>query len=339
MHANLRVNLLIYLTRACPLHPFMRRLLVILVLLLALLALPLLCRRPPEPVIYDIAVFNTVGQLTLWNVDQHTADCIAREVIAELQQLHNCLNLFDPASEVARLNQASPGEFFQCSDTLWKILKVAKEAHQLTDGTFDITVGPLMRLWGFHRKRDSLPTADEVSLTLEKVGFQKLRFEEETQSIAFSRAGMSLDFGGLAKGFALDIIRPLIEKQGCRSYMLNLGGNIYCSTEPPPRRQAFQIGIRDPADPNKIIRMLALRNRCISTSANYERALQIGERKIGHLLDPRTGYPVERSGSATIITACGAWSDAFSTAIFVGGPELAQQLSKQVPGTEFIFLP
>ena len=154
----------------------MRKLLTILILLLLLLALPLLRRRPPGPVVYDLAVFNTIGQLTLWDVSQNTADCIAREAIAELQQLHNCLNLFDPASEVARLNQTPPGEFFQCSDTLLQILLSAKEAHQLTGGTFDITVGPLMQLWGFHRKRDSLPTADEVSLTLQKVGFQKLHF-------------------------------------------------------------------------------------------------------------------------------------------------------------------
>ena len=318
----------------------MRRLLAILILLLLLLALPLLRRRPSEPAIYDLAVFNTIGQLTLWNIDQNTADSIAREVIAELQQLHNGLNLFDPASEVAHLNQTPPGELFQCSETLWQILMAAKEAHQLTAGAFDITVGPLMQLWGFHRKRDSLPTADEISRTLQKVGFDKLHFEEETQSIAFSQAGMSLDFGGLAKGFALDLIRPLIEKQGCRSYMLNLGGNIYCSAEPPPgRQQVFQIGIRDPADLNKIIRTLTLRDHCISTSANYERALQIGERKIGHLLDPRNGSPVERQGSVTVITTRGTWSDAFSTAIFVDGPELAQQLNKQVPGTEFIFLP
>jgi len=318
----------------------MRRLLAILILLLVLLALPLLRRRPPQPVVYDLAVFNTIGQLTLWNVERNTADSIAREVIANLQQLHNCLNLFDPASEVARLNQTPPGELFQCSETLWQILMAAKEAHQLSGGAFDITVGPLMRLWGFHRKRDSLPTADEIRQTLQAVGFDKLRFDEVAQSIAFRQAGMSLDFGGLAKGFALDFIRPLIEKRGCRSYMLNLGGNIYCSAEPPPRhQQAFQIGIRDPADPNKIIRSLALRDRCISTSANYERSLQIGEKKIGHLLDPHTGCPVERQGSVTVITTRGTWSDAFSTAVFVTGPELAQKLSRQIPGTEFIFLP
>ena len=318
----------------------MRRLLAILVLLLLLLALPLLRRRPPQPVVYDLAVFNTIGQLTLWNVERNTADSIAREVIANLQQLHNCLNLFDPASEVARLNQTPPGELFQCSETLWQILMTAKEAYQLTGGAFDITVGPLMQLWGFHRKRDSLPSAAEISLAQQRVGFGKLHFEEATQSISFRQAGMSLDFGGLAKGFALDRIRPLIEKQGCRSYMLNLGGNIYCSAEPPPgRRQAFQIGIRDPADPNQILRTLALRDRCISTSANYERALQIGEKKIGHLLDPRNGCPVERQGSVTVMTMRGAWSDAFSTAIFVDGPQLGQQLSKQVPGTECFFLP
>ncbi len=318
----------------------MRRLLAILVLLLALLALPLLRRLPPKPVVYDLAVFNTIGQLTLWNIDRQTADSIAREVIAELQKLHNSLNLFDPDSEVARLNQTPPEEFFQCSEALWQILMAAKEAHQLTSGTFDITVGPLMQLWGFHRKRNSLPTAEEISEALQKVGFNKLRFDEEKQSVSFRLAGMSLDFGGLAKGFALDFIRPLIERQGCISYMLNLGGNIYCSETPPPgRRQAFQIGIRDPADPNKIVRTLSLRNRCISTSANYERALQIGERKIGHLLDPRNGYPVERQGSVTVITTRGTWSDAFSTAFFVTGAELAQQLSKQIPGTEFIFLP
>ncbi|MFA6929362.1 MAG: FAD:protein FMN transferase [Lentisphaeria bacterium] len=318
----------------------MRRLLILLALLLALLALPLLLRRSSPPAVYDLAVFNTLGRLSLWNVDRRNADRIARDAIAELQNLHRILNLFDPESEVSRLNQTPPGEYFKCSEPLWQILLTAREAQQLTKGAFDITIGPLMRLWGFHRKRDSLPAPEEIQSVLANVGFDKLLFDEENQRVAFSRPGMSVDFGGLAKGFALDWIRPLIEKQGCYSYMLDLGGNIYCSAEPPSgRRQFFQIGIRDPADPDKILQTVALRDRYISTSANYERALFIGEKKIGHLLNPQTGYPVELRSSVTVITCRGSYSDVFSTAVFVAGEELARQLSKQIPGTEFIILP
>ncbi len=318
----------------------MRRVIVILVLLLLLLAAPLFWHRPAKAAVYDLAVFNTIGRLVIWELDRSSADNIARDVIANLQNLHNCLNIFASESEVSRLNRTPPFTSFHCSDTLWQVLLSAREAYQLTDGAFDISVGPLMQLWGFHRKRDSLPSAEEIEQALNSIGLDKLLFDEATQSVAFTQAGMSLDFGGLAKGFALDYIRPLVEKQGCQSYMLNLGGNIYCSEKPPPgQRQAFQIGIRDPADANKIVRTLALRGRFISTSANYERAVQIGEKKIGHLLDPRSGKPVQRQGSVTVLTSKGAWSDAFSTAVFVDDEKLAKKLAENMPDTEIIFLP
>lgn len=318
----------------------MRRVLFILVLLLLLLAAPLFWHRPAKAAVYELVVFNTIGRLVIWEDDRTSSNNIAREVIANLQHLHNCLNIFDPESEVSRLNQTPAQTSFHCSDTLWQVLLAAKEAHQLTGGAFDITVGPLMRLWGFHHKCDSLPSTEEIAQALDSVGLDKLLFDETTQSVTFTCDGMSLDFGGLAKGFALDYVLPLLEERGYQSYMLNLGGNIYCSKKPPPgQRQAFQIGIRDPADANKIIRTLALRGSFISTSANYERAVLIGEKKIGHLLDPYSGKPVQRQGSVTVVTSKGAWSDSFSTAVFVSGEQLAKKLAENLPDTEVIFLP
>ncbi|NLF92405.1 MAG: FAD:protein FMN transferase, partial [Oligosphaeraceae bacterium] len=249
---------------------------------LGLLLLPGFLIRPRYERNYQVAVFNTIGEIHLWGRNEQGCQDSARKVIAAWQKLHRTLNRFAPDSELSALNRTAPGEPFRCSESLWKILQNARELHTLTDGAFDVSISPLMRLWGFKQPNPQLPQEQDIAQALQLVGLNKLHFDDQERTVSFPLAGMALDFGGLAKGYALDQAREILEQDGQDCYMLNLGGNIYCSEKlPPGRKQPFQIGIRDPQDAGRILKVLTLRGQFVSTSANYERGIRVGEKKIG----------------------------------------------------------
>ncbi|NMA41885.1 MAG: FAD:protein FMN transferase [Oligosphaeraceae bacterium] len=316
----------------------MRDVLTVIFALLVILSFPLTLRHSAvKSIKYDFFVFNTVCELHFWHKDPLKIGGEVATAMTELQDLHNCLNIFDSDSELSQLNRSAAEQYFSCSERLWQCLLAAEEAYELSDGTFDVTVGPLMRLWGFGKKITETPTSEEVQACLNVVGFDKIKLDHEKRSLAFTVPGMALDLGGMAKGYALDQIKKRMESAGIDCYMLNFGGNIYCSKKAPPGRKYFSIGIRSPEESGKLHRTLRLRDRFVSTSANYERAIMVGEKKIGHLIDPKSGYPVAAAGAVTVVCSKGVYSDVFSTAAFVGGNELAERLSREMDNTEFIW--
>jgi len=306
-------------------------------ILLAILALHWLYRvRTAEPTSFvrEIAVFDTYARLTLWT-DQSTAEAAFSDCAGELARLHQVLNRFDPASEVSRLNAAADREPFACSPELWDVLLAAREAYRRTGGAFDISVGPLMALWGFHRKRDTLPTDADIAEALNRVGLGRVQFDDAAHTVRFPVERMSLDFGGLAKGYALDRMAAILKRHRIDRALVDLGGNVGCTSLPPPGRQSFVIGIRNPFDTAGMLGRIPVRGRAVSTSGNYERRTIIQGQEIGHIIDPRTGRPVSGPSGVTAVTPRGVDSDVFSTAVYVAGADLARRLVSEVPGTGF----
>jgi len=288
---------------------------------------------------YDFFVFNTICHAKIWASQAQTnkaADC-ERKIIARLQELHNAINAFDENSELSRLNHSNENVPFKCSDELWKIVVASREAWQLTDGAFDVTISPLMSVWGFHRKRNEMPSEEEIRQALSRIGFDRLMLDEKNQTVTFSVAGMALDFGGIAKGYALDNIKEILDAAGFDCYLLDFGGNLYV-TEYAQDGKVFELGVQHPRSKNKLLTRMKIRNSFIATSGNYERAGKIGEKRIGHIIDPTSGYPVERAESASVITTKGVYSDVLSTAMFVGGPALAEKIVAQLPDTSVVYL-
>lgn len=281
----------------------------------------------------EFPLFGTFCRLTFWG-DAAVVGATAEAVQQELQALHETLNVFDADSELARLNATAAAEPFVCSPRLWQALDAARQAYEDTDGAFDISVGPLMKLWGFHRKRETLPSAAAVSETLVLIGLGKVVFNDQAKSVSFPVAGMALDFGGIAKGYALEAAVAIARGAGIRSGLIDLGGNIYCFPVAPPGRRDYRIGIRNPWDDNGIIDTVPMLDRCIATSGNYENTRVLEGVTVHHIIDPRTGWPVPSVASVTVVSPRGTHSDVFSTAIFVRGQPLAEALCDRYPGTQ-----
>ena len=306
------------------------------ILLFLALYLPFCGKKKEYGKTYSFAVFNTGCTISLWGRDEQVLDNAFREVLGKLQALHNTINAYDKDSELSHLNEAACKEAFICSEGLWDIIAASRKAHLMTEGAFDPTVGVAMRLWGFHKKKETLPTEDEIASALGKVGLAKVQFDDASRSLRFPVDGMSLDFGGIAKGYAADLAKSILDKHGIEMYMIDLGGNLLLSEKVPNGKTAFSVSIRDPEAKDAVAKVLMLRGRAVATSGNYERSRVIQGRKVGHIMDPATCTPVQGFASVTAVTKRGIDSDVFSTAVFVRGRKLAEHLKNSAPGTEFV---
>ena len=290
-----------------------------------------------EPIVGELDVFDTFARCTLWT-DRKRADEFLTWCGQDLRTLHNTINTYDPDSELSRLNRTAATTPFACSERLWDILKAAREAYRETEGAFDISVGPLMALWGFHRKRDTLPSDADIEAARATIGLDRVVFDDTAKTVHFTVPGMSLDLGGIAKGYALDRLMHAAERYGVDRALIDLGGNIGCTMLPPPGRKQFFIGIRDPFHPGGMLGRMGIVHRSVATSGNYERRIVIQGKTIGHIIDPRTGRPVTGPAGVTAITPRGVDSDVFSTAVFVRGKPLAEKLCRRHPRTGFVLI-
>lgn len=288
-----------------------------------------------HPFFQRFQVFGTFGEIVLYH-KRPAAKKATEAALLELEDLHNRVNVYDPESELSRLNASAADAAFACSPALWDVLQAARRAYRTTDGAFDVTVGPLMHLWGFHAARGEWPSKDEIATARGLVGLEKVRFLDQERAVRFSVPGMRLDLGGIIKGYALDRVAEILRDHGLKAGMVNLGGNILALNTPGRGRLAYRIGIRNPQRPDEVLGQISLRKTCVATSGNYENYRRIGDRVVTHIVDPRTGHPVADRLAVTVVTPRGVDSDVFSTAAFVGGEELARRLASETANTRIL---
>jgi len=202
-----------------------------------------------------------------------------------------------------------------------------------TDGAFDPTVLPLLRAWGLQGGAPREPDAHELARTLAVTGARHVRVDTVAGTIGFAREGVALDLGGIAKGYALDVAQKAMLESGATAGVLDLGGNLLVFGH--GERQAAIVA---PDDPESVVGEIAVGNGAVATSGQYERFVEVAGRRRGHILDPRTGAPVAREGSVTVVAPTGLEADALSTALFVLGPDKAATLLARHPGASAVFV-
>ena len=317
-----------------------RRIAILAAVLLLCLAGGLLqrgCRKPAPKALwhtYRTFAFNTDCWIKLRDASEEGANATARECILLLASLHNDLNRFDAESAVSQFNRAPAHIPFPCNDNLWRAFMDAQRAYRETDGAFDVTIGPLMAYW--HDVAQGKREPDEAALQAARacVGFDKLSFNMAAHTVTKTAEGLQVDFGGLAKGIALDLASNLLKTNELDKFLLNFGGNIHLAL---PEGEADDVAVGDPREENRLIcNIKACNGRFVATSSDAHRALSPG--KVSHVIDPRTGQPAEALLSATAVTLDGASSDYLSTALFVGGEKLARHLIQTRPDDGFLLI-
>jgi thiamine biosynthesis lipoprotein len=277
--------------------------------------------------------FPVMGTMVEVNLYGRSADLDAAvdEVRTEFNKVHNICNVFDPNSELSRLNATAAERAVRTSPLLTEILQRSREAYERTDHAFDISVKPLMGLWGFHRKRNTMPSQPEISAALHQVGLNKVIFNDVEHSVKFTVPGMAFDLGGIAKGVALSRAVAVAKKHHINTGIINAGGNLYCLPELPDGRKFNVIGIRHPFDTDAIYGSVNVNGKAVSTSGGYEWFVTIAGQTYAHIMDPRTGMPANQIVAVTVVAADATIADYLSTAIFVGGASFLATVSKNFP--------
>ena len=286
----------------------------------------------------QFAIMGTAASFTFYCPDEAAFKKALEAGKREFEAVVKLANLRDKKSELSRLNKSAYDAPFPCSDAMWFILTRAEKAFFESDGGFDITVKPLMDLWGFYRKRRQLPTEKEITAAKAKVGFDKLKLDHSKRTVQFTIKGMALDLGGIAKGYALDRAAQAVVASGVDCGIIDLGGNLKLLPQTPPGQNFYTIGIKNPAKPDELLAQTVelSGDHAVSTSGAYERFVIIENRRYGHIIDPRTGFPA-LPNAVTVTTKSALDSDIFSTTAYLGGRKSADKLSKIYPGTKFYF--
>jgi FAD:protein FMN transferase len=259
---------------------------------------------------------------------------VRRAAIAEafgaISEVDRLMSNYRDDSELSHINRAAASGAVLVSDPMLSVLSAAQRVSAQSDGAFDVTVGPIVRLWGFHDKKPHLPTATELAAVRPLVDYRNLVVDPDQRSVRFARAGIELDLGGIAKGFAVEIAANVLRSRGLTGF-IDAGGNQYLLGTPPGKRM-WTVGIKDPDRPARLLGVVETGETSVSTSAQSANFVEVGGRKFGHVLDPRTLQPSDRAMSVTIFSRDGTMADAMSKAAFILGPAAGVTLVDRFPG-------
>jgi len=250
-------------------------------------------------------------------------------VFARIKRVESLLSKYDPASEISRLNREGKAKV---SCETFFIINKARDFWILSKGAFDVTVGPLLDIWGFTDKKYHVPEEAEIKKALGRVGFDKVLLNPAENTVEFKVPGMKIDLGGIAKGYALDCAVEKLRQAGIRDCLINAGGQIYCLGD--NSGSLWKIAVKDPRK-NNFDQYLRLKDCSVATSGDYEQYFTIDNRRFSHIFDPRTGRPVMTGiRSVTVVARDGLTADALSTAVFVLGKEKGKALISTFPGAQ-----
>ena len=279
-------------------------------------------RARRRPVHENTFVMGTKAWVTIAGMPKSDAERAADAAFRDMYRIESVMSNWRSTSEISRLNAGSNGVPFTVSRELYSIIDSSLFYSKATSGAFDVTVRPLVLLWGFEGGTAKLPTDEEVARARSLVGYQKVVLDSARSTVTLP-PGMQIDLAGVAKGYALDRCVAVIKKLGARNALVNLGGNIY-ALGAPPGEAGWTIGIRDPKGGLGTVGSLLLRDQAVATSGNYENFVELDGKRYGHLIDPRTGRPVSAVLSVTVVSPTGLSSDALSSSSSSGRTRLAR---------------
>ncbi len=274
------------------------------------------CRRAMA---CQFEIFLNAGQ---YDHDGPTA-LAALDLVDELEQQ---LSIYRESSEISSINRDAASRAVRVEPRLFDLLEQAIDLSRQTDGAFDMTTGPLARLWGFVKRAGAMPEGHALTAALDQVGSRHVELDPHDRTIRFARPGIEINLGSIGKGYALDRCAERFAAAGIDDVLLH-GGNSSVlargSCVEPGQLSGWTIGLRDPWRPQRRIGQFHLQNRALATSGSGSQFFLHEGRRYGHILDPRSGWPAQGVLSATVVAPTAAQADALSTALYVLGPERA----------------
>ncbi|MBX9791502.1 MAG: FAD:protein FMN transferase [Pirellulales bacterium] len=258
-------------------------------------------------------------KVTFYATDQAVANRAADEAYARIRELNACLSDYDPDSELSRLSKtAGSGRAISVSTDLWHVLAASQRLAAETAGAFDVTVGPMVRLWRRARRERELPTAERLAMARQAVGHRFIELDDVKRTATLTQPGMRLDLGGIAAGFAADEALAVLAEHGIGRALVDASGDIVAG-DPPPDEPGWKIGIAPQGEAGRPSRYVWLANRAISTSGDAYQFVEIGGIRYSHIVDSQTGLGLTASRAVVVVAPKCMMADSLATALCVLG--------------------
>lgn len=276
---------------------------------------------------------GTLFTISLYASNQVVAEAAAEAAFRRIDALEEIMSDYQADSELMRLCDQPFGKPVSISADLFDVLQRSERISQLSDGAFDVTVGPYVRLWRFARKRKVLPTTAEIEAARAAVGWQKLRLDAGKRTATLLVPNMRLDLGGIGKGYSADAAMRELKGRGIHRALVAASGDIALG-DPPPSQRGWKVGIATLGTrTNQLAQTVLLRNAGISTSGDSEQFIEIGGVRYSHIVNPATGLGMTNRIQATVIGADATTTDSFDTTLCLLGANRGLALVDSLPRT------
>ena len=262
---------------------------------------------------------------------------IVDAALDEVDRIDRLMSHYKADSELSRVNREAARGPVQIDPELFDLIADAMRYSRDSDGAFDITVGALMKAWGFFNDEGRVPADEALADARARVGARLVVLNAREKTIAFDRAGVELDLGGIAKGYAVDRVVQLLQRHNVAAALISAGGSTIYGLGAPPGRDAWTVDLEDPADSRKIAMTVRLNNRALSVAGTSGKSFEADGTMYSHIMDPRTGRPVQGMLSVAVLARTATAGDALDNAFFVLGREASRAYLSRLADVEAFF--
>ncbi len=295
-------------------------------------------KSPDELSVQSRNAMGTVFTIYLYARDGGQASASLEAAFEEIERLEEALSDYRATSELSRINRLAERQAVTTDPEVFALLQRSLAYSRRSAGAFDVTVGPLMRAWGFFRGEGRYPTDRELRRARESVGSEKVNLDPAARTVRFAAPGVELDLGAIGKGYAVDRAVKVLREAGVKAALVDAGSSTRYAINAPPGKSGWTVHVPMPADRSQTVSTVTLRNESLSTSGSYEKFFQLDGHRYCHVMDPRNGVPVQGVLQATLIAPDSTTTDALSNAMFVMGPEAGRKLLATVPGARGLWI-
>lgn len=312
-----------------------KNIIILIIMIIGIVSCTIGCSNK-EPITRDTYMMGTIIQLKVYGKNAKKA---IDEAIVKINEIENKMSVNIAASDINKINENAGIKETKVSEETFSVVKKAVEYSELTEGAFDPTIEPIVKLWGIGTERARVPANQEISKAVGLINYKDINLDNENLSIKINKKNQAIDLGGIAKGYAADEINKIFTQNNIKHAFVSLGGNVFVKGNKTDG-QKWNVGIQDPfKERNEYIGIVSVANKSIVTSGNYERYFIKDGIRYHHIFDPSTGYPSENGVvSVTIISDKSIDGDALSTSMYILGVEKGKKIIEKLDGIDAIFV-
>ena len=277
----------------------------------------------------SVDAMGSTYSVAVYGEDSQKLQVAVAQALEEARRLDQLLSNYRPESEWSQVNRLAADQPVPVSEELFRLLAACVEYSRQSEGAFDITVGPLMKVWGFYKGTGHLPHRAEVRGALERVGYRNILLDPAKMTVRFARQGVEMDPGGIGKGYAVDRMVDILIQNGIRAALVSAAGSSIYALGAPPGEPGWKVSIKDPKDTRRSVETVTLKDESMSTSGNYEKFFLAEGKMYSHIMDPRTGYPSMGMLSTSVIAPRTLDTEAWTKPYYILGRQWAAQHKKK----------